>query len=95
MSADITAINNVPEMSGSTPKFSGEKGLDNGRQVVPVKNLKILTSGRRKKPTASVNNERIIPMVTKTEKNPQKNKIRAIHFSLKLDLFFLTKVLGD
>lgn len=94
----MTAINIVPVISGRTPKLSGENGLDNGRQVVPVKNLKILTSGRKKNPMASVNNERIIPMVTSIEKIPQKKRISAISFSLNLDRevlpYRLTALLG-
>ena len=80
--AEMTAINMVPVISGRTPKLSGETVFANGRQVVPVKNLKMLTSGRKKKPMASVNNERMIPIVTRTEKKPQKNRIPAINFSL-------------
>jgi len=84
MAADMIATIIVPTKSGSTPKLSGDIGLDNGRHVVPVKKFIIDTSGLRKNPIVSLNNEIIMPIVTRIEKKPQKNKIKDINFSFIL-----------
>jgi len=80
---EMTAIINVPRISGRTPKFSGLTWDAKGLQFVPVKNVNKFTSGRRKKPIASENNETIIPMVTKIEKTPHPKRMIAIIRSLK------------
>lgn len=79
--ADRKAINKVPVTKGRIPKLSGEILLANGRQVVPVMNFINVTSGRLKKPMVSENRETMIPIVTKTENTPHKNKIAEIIFS--------------
>jgi len=79
--AEIRAIMTVPVINGKTPKLSGDTFDASGRHVVPVKNFNRLTSGLKKNWTASLNNEKIIPMVMRTEKIPQANKIAEINFS--------------
>ena len=86
ISAEMIAISMVPVIRGRTPKLSGETDFESGRQVVPVKNLNRFTSGRIKKPMASLNNEIIIPMVIRIEKKPQIKRRAAINFSLFLEL---------
>jgi len=93
--AEIKAINKVPVINGKTPKLSEEILLAKGRQVVPVKNFNSETSGRLKKPMVSENNEKMIPIVIKTENMPHKNRIAEMIFSRFISFFECPRKVED
>lgn len=95
INTEMNAISKVPVIKGNIPKLSGEILLANGRQVVPVKNFNNETSGRRKKPMVSENNEIIMPNVTKTENNPHKKRIAVMIFSRFISFFECPRKVED